>query len=363
MSRRFAGSRRQCSVAVPANGSIAREAAMFNRREFSSALALAAAGGVALPNALLARAQQDTVFDWRPINDLMRVAFGAGGNVLVMREGGRSLLVDTKNAGFGAVLRAEAEAFGGPLSHVVLTHHHGDHIGGTPAFRPDVPVVGQTRGVARATEGGNGTLEAVRSDPAGRLERLERQVQSMGLSEEARRAGTEAVAGFVARAAQMEGSEFAATETFDDAREVRLGTFVVELRHIDRGHTDNDLFVLIPAANVLHGGDLFFNGLHPFIDTSAGATTVGWQRCLAAMVEQCDADTVVIPGHGEISDVNGLRAFSGYFDTLRRLVEQAIRDGRTREQVTALQPVEFSDWPAARLNQNLGVVYDELTAR
>lgn len=336
---------------------------MFNRRKFSSTLALAAAAGVALPRQLLGLTQQETLFDWRPINDAMRAAFGAGGNALVIRNGGRSLLVDTKNAGFGAVLRAEAEAFGGPLSHVVVTHHHGDHIGGTPAFKRDIPVVAQARGVTRATEGGNGTLEGIRSDPAGRLERLQRQVQNMELSEDARRAGAESVAGFVAGAAEMEGSDFAATELFDDELPVRLGDLVVELRHIDRGHTDNDLFVFIPAANVLHGGDLFFNGLHPFIDTGAGATTVGWQRCLAAMIEQCDADTVVIPGHGELSDVNGLRAFSGYFDTLRRVVQQAIRDGRTREQITALQPVEFSDWLPARLNQNLGVVYDELTAR
>jgi glyoxylase-like metal-dependent hydrolase (beta-lactamase superfamily II) len=336
---------------------------MFNRREFSSTLALAAAAGMALPRQLLGLTQQDTVFDWRPINERMRAAYGAGGNALVVSDGGRSLLIDCKNAGFGGVLRAEAEAFGGPLAHVVNTHHHGDHIGGNPAFTGDVPVVGQARGVARATEGGNSTLEGIRSDRAGRLERLERQVQNMEISAAARRAGSESLAGFVAGAAEMEGTDFAATETFDDELEVRLGTLVVELRHIDRGHTDNDLFVLIPAANVLHGGDLFFNGLHPFIDTGAGATTVGWQRCLAAMVEQCDADTVVIPGHGELSDVNGLRAFSGYFDTLRRLVQQAIRDGRTREQITELQPVEFSDWPAARLNQNLGVVYDELTAR
>jgi glyoxylase-like metal-dependent hydrolase (beta-lactamase superfamily II) len=335
----------------------------LDRRELSVMLGLAGVAGVVWPRALFGGGQQVTFFDWRPINEGMRVAFGAGGNALVVREGGRSLLVDCKNAGFGGVLRAEAEAFGGPLARVINTHHHGDHIGGNPAFTGDIPVVGQARGVARATEGGRSTLEGIRSDPAGRLERLERQVQNLEVSAGARRAGSESVAGFVAGAAEMEGSDFAATETFDDQLEVRLGTLAIELRHIDRGHTDNDLFVRIPAANVVHGGDLFFNGLHPFIDTGAGATTVGWQRCIAAMVEQCNADTVVIPGHGELSDVNGLRAFSGYFDTLRRVVQQAIRDGRTREQITELQPVEFRDWPAARLNQNLGIVYDELTAR
>lgn len=335
---------------------------MFNRREFSATLTLAAASGLVRPRAVFGVGQQATVFDWQPINDSMRVAFGAGGNALVVTGGDGTLLVDTKNAGYGKVLRAEAEAIGGPLQRVINTHHHGDHIGGNPFFTGEVPVIGQARGVARAAAAGERTIDGLRDDPIGRLEGLNTQVRDMEISSAAKNAGSESVAAFVAMAESMDPSDFSATETFDRELEVTIGTTRVELRHIDRGHTDNDIFVLIPEANVIHAGDLFFNGLHPFIDTGAGATTVGWQRCIDAMIALADGDTVCIPGHGDISDIDGLRSFRGYFDILRAFVQKEIDAGRTREQIMEMQPPELRDWPPRRLNQNLGIVYDELTS-
>ena len=124
---------------------------MFNRREFSATMALAAAAGVLRPRASFGLGQQATVFDWRPINRSMWVGFGAGGNVLAISDGGGSLLVDTKNAGYGQVLRQEVESLGGTLEAVVNTHHHGDHTGGNPFFTGEVPVYGQSRGVERTT--------------------------------------------------------------------------------------------------------------------------------------------------------------------------------------------------------------------
>lgn len=335
---------------------------MFNRREFSATLTLAAAAGLVRPRAAFGLGQQATVFDWQPINDSMRVAFGAGGNVLAAAGGGGTLLVDTKNAGYGKVLRAEAEAIGGPVQRVINTHHHGDHIGGNPFFTGEVPVISQARGVARASAAGEQTIGGLLDDPIGRLERLNQQVRGMEISSAAKNAGSESVAAFVAMAESMQPSSFAANQTFDGELEVTVGTTRVELRYIDRGHTDNDIFVFIPEANVIHAGDLFFNSMHPFIDTGAGATTVGWQRCIDAMIALADGDTVCIPGHGDISDINGLRSFHGYFDILRAFVHKEIDAGRRREQIMEMQPPEFRDWPARRLNQNLGIVYDELTS-
>ncbi len=334
----------------------------MNRRELSTTLALAAAAGLVRPRAGFGGGQQATVFDWRTINDSMHVAVGGGGNVLAVSDGGNLLLVDTKNAGYGKVLRTEAEARGGRLRRVINTHHHPDHIGGNPFFTGEVPVVGQSRGVARASAFGEQSIAALKEDPVGRLERMNRQVRGLDTSAEAKAVGSESMAAFVAMAESMEGTDFAATETFDDELEVTVGSTRVELRHIDRGHTDNDLFVFLPEANVIHGGDLFFNGLHPFIDVGAGATTMGWQRCIDAMIEAADDETVCIPGHGDLSDIDGLRSFRGYFDILRTFVQGEIDAGRTREQIMEMQPPEFREWPANRLNQNLGTVFDEITA-
>lgn len=333
---------------------------VLSRREFSATLALAAAAGLVRPGAGFGAGQQATVFDWQAINDSMRVALGAGGNVLAVADGGNLLLVDTKNAGYGKVLRAEAEAFAGALERVINTHHHPDHISGNPFFTAEVPVVGQTQGVARATAYGEQTIAGILEDPVDRLERMTLQVRNMEIDAAAKNAGSESMAAFVTMAESMKATDFAATETFDSDLEVTIGATRVELRYIDRGHTDNDLFVFLPEANVIHGGDLFFNGLHPRIDVSANATTVGWQRCISAMIDLADDDTVCIPGHGDISDISGMRSFYGYFDILRSFVQKEIDAGRTREQVMEMQPPEFRDWSPTRLNDNLGTVYDEL---
>jgi glyoxylase-like metal-dependent hydrolase (beta-lactamase superfamily II) len=336
--------------------------AVVDRRELTLTLGLAAAAGLVRPRALFGAGQRATVFDWQPINDSMRVAFGAGGNVLAVAGGGNLLLVDTKHVGYGQVLRAEAEAFAGPLQRVVNTHHHPDHIGGNPFFTGEVPVISQSRGTQRAASFGSETLIGIRQDPVGRLEQMTLQVRNMDISPDAKNAGSESMAAFAAMAGDLEPADFSATETFDDALEISVGATRVELRHIDRGHTDNDIFAYFPEANVLHGGDLFFNGLHPRIDVSADATTVGWQRCLTAMIDVVNADTVCIPGHGPLSDIDGLRSFYEYFDILRAFVQQQIDGGHTREQIMEMGVPQFAEWDSARLPANLGTIYDELMA-
>lgn len=335
---------------------------MIDRREFSVTLGLAAAAGLVRPRAVFGTGQRATVFDWQRINDSMRVAIGAGGNVLAVSDGGSLLLIDTKHVGYGQALRSEAESGGARLERVINTHHHPDHIGSNPFFTGEVPVVSQTRGVARARTFGEQTLSGVLQDPVGRLESMTGQVRDMQIATPAKNAGTESMAAFVAMAERLKPSDFAATESFDGELEVSVGSTRAELRYIDHGHTDNDIFVLFPQANVLHGGDLFFNGLHPRIDVGAGATTVGWQRCITAMIELADADTVCIPGHGDISDIDGMRSFYGYFDILRTVVQVGIDAGRSREQIAEMQPPEFREWSTARLSDNLGIVYDELTS-
>lgn len=332
---------------------------MIDRREFSTILALAAAAGVVRPRALFGAAQSATVFEWETIGDGLNVAFGAGGNVLAIADGGSLMLIDTKNAGYGQALQVEAEGLGGTLEAVVNTHHHPDHIGGNPFF--DVPIIGQARGVDRAAAWGEGAIGGIAEDPVGSLQSMVQRVRDMDISSEAKQTGSDSVAAYVAMVEDLGPADFAATETFDTELSRTVGGVAVELRHIDRGHTDNDAFVFLPAANVLHGGDLFFNGIHPRIDVGSGATTHGWQRCLDAMIEAADDSTVCIPGHGPLSDVDGLRDFRGYFDILRAFVQEHIDAGSSRDQIMEMQPAQFRDWPTARLNQNLGIIYDEIT--
>ena len=150
----------------------------------------------------------------------------------------------------------------------------------------------------------------------------------------------------------------------DTERELRAAGHVVELAHVTPAHTDNDVVVRIPELDVLHVGDLLINGHHTFVDTSAGGTTVGWDRALAAAIAMCTPATHVVAGHGPTTDRAGLQRQRDYFDRLREAAGAAIREGRTRAEVTSLKPPAVSGlaWPE-QLPHTLGVVYDELMAK
>ena len=82
-------------------------------------------------------------------------------------------------------------------------------------------------------------------------------------------------------------------------------------------------------------GDLVFNRAFPFYDQNAGATSVGWRASLAAILEMSDADTLVIPGHGEIGDRSIVEAQIDYFDQLEEAVRAEIAEGQDLETVKA----------------------------
>lgn len=339
----------------------------IDRRDFTKLLATGAAA-LTVPRRLLGldvsplppstprsaagRARQATFFDWRRISDGIRVAFGQGGNVMLVRDGGEGLVSDSKNLGFGYTLRREAEAHGVSLEYALATHHHGDHIGGLSAFRPDVPVIAHGTARTRIREWAEGV--------AGRAnERLERTVERLRSDD----APSEVIADVERLRSDLAG--FAAerlTPSDETGREAeyRVGNRSVQVRHIGPGHTDNDVFLYVPEENVVHTGDLCFNGSHGFMDQNGGVSSEGWQRSVRAIIGLTDGETVVIPGHGEITDRAGLQRQYDYFSQLRDAVAAAIRDGMSKDEVTELRPDALSDIGGSPA-RNLGVVYDELT--
>ena len=96
--------------------------------------------------------------------------------------------------------------------------------------------------------------------------------------------------------------------------------------------------------------------------SSTGATTAGWMRSLRRMIELCDERTVVVPGHGEVTDVSGLREQVAYFEYVRRLVGDAIKAGQSKRQIQR-DPIErYQGYGFEQLAPRvLGAVYDELT--
>ncbi len=315
-----------------------------------------AAAGCAVLGGRPARARvarpADTYFEWKKAGDKGHVAFGEGGNALLLPGEGGALLVDCKNAPFGAALRREAEGLGARLSTIINTHHHGDHTGGNCDFTADRLVYAHERAKPRVVA---------------QLDRYKGQITegvaqvSRSRSPAAPRVLEDARA-LAARVDSLKPENFAPTRTLGDHEELEVGGVRIALHHFGPGHTDNDLVVHIPELNLLHTGDLLFHKLYPFWDSAGGVSGDGWIKALESTGALCDEKTVVIPGHGEITDRTGIRDGADVLKRFRDAAGDAIKAGKSRDEFLKTEFPEFKDFQLTQAKPRvLGGWYDELS--
>ncbi len=265
--------------------------------------------------------------DWRALRDGVFATDlgGTGGNCMIVGGRDGSLLIDTKFPVFaGQLARDAAGLTGKPLTRVINTHHHGDHTGGNLVFVGRMPVIAHEAAVPRVLAG----FDRMR---AGVL----RAGQSLGrIPEPGRGAVSRDVEKLTSNIDALTPGSFSPDTTVGTGRTgIDLGGRWVEMIHLGRrAHTDNDLVIHLPGENVVHTGDLVFNGLFPFFDPSC-ADTRGWIESLRGVLDLCDDETVVVPGHGEITDIDGVRRQLRYMEQLWEAVEQAYDAGEPIEEI------------------------------
>ena len=89
-------------------------------------------------------------------------------------------------------------------------------------------------------------------------------------------------------------------------------------------HTDGDVVVHFTRKNVIHTGELFFNGFYPFIDTGVGGSVDGMIAAIDKILPLCNKDTLIIPGHGALSNKDELVAFQDMLKTVSSRLKVAI---------------------------------------
>ena len=148
-----------------------------------------------------------------------------------------------------------------------------------------------------------------------------------------------------------------ADQTFDDKLTVDIGGRTVQLLNLGPAHTAADSVVHVPDAGVLFAGDLLFIGCTPIV----------WAGPIANWVAACDAmialdAPTVVPGHGPITDADGIRAVRGYLCHIAGQAEAAYREGLSFvEAADTIDLGEYASWlDAERVVINVYTRYREL---
>jgi glyoxylase-like metal-dependent hydrolase (beta-lactamase superfamily II) len=244
------------------------------------------------------------------LTDTLALLSGPGGNVLVLSGSDGKVVVDTFVQPAWTELKRVLDQMGpAPVRTVIDTHWHFDHADNNDSFRKDgAAVLSHANTPRRMSE--------------------THVVMGMEMTPVAK--------------------ECLPTETFTAAHTLNVSGERIEARHIPPAHTDTDISVHFTRANVLHLGDVYFNGGYPFIDTSTGGNIDGQIEGASLALKIADRSTSIVPGHGPVGDVTTLLQYRDMLVTVRDRVQKLKASGRTLDEVTAAQPTADLDaaWPA-----------------
>jgi glyoxylase-like metal-dependent hydrolase (beta-lactamase superfamily II) len=253
---------------------------------------------------------------------------GAGGNIGLSVGKSGSFVVDDQYAPLTDKILAAIKAITpDPVRFVVNTHWHGDHTGGNENMGKAGAFIVAHDNVRKrmSTEQFNATFKrATPPSPEGALP----------------------VVTFA------EGLTF-----WWNGEEIRV-------RHVAPAHTDGDAVVHFVKADVVHMGDLFFNGGYPFVDTSSGGRVDGVIAAADGVLQTVTEKTRIIPGHGPLATKADLQAYRDVVKACRDRIAKLKAEGRDRAAVIAAKPTADYDakWGQGFMKGDVftGLVFDSL---
>ncbi|MDX1380117.1 MAG: MBL fold metallo-hydrolase [Xanthomonadales bacterium] len=249
-------------------------------------------------------AAQDAKVEYIPtkLSDTVTMLKGRGGNVAVSAGADGVFIIDDQVEPLTEqLLAAIREIDDRPVRFVINTHYHGDHVGGNEALGKAGSVIIAHDNIRRRMSSDQFNHFFDETTPAWPADALP-------------------------------------VVTFNDEVTLHLNGEAVTAHHVPRGHTDGDSIVFFPASNVLHMGDIFFNGLYPYIDLDGGGSIQGMIAAVDVGIALADANTQVLPGHGPMSDRAGLIEYRGFLVEARDNVQALVDEGRSLQEAIAAKP-------------------------
>ena len=152
--------------------------------------------------------------------------------------------------------------------------------------------------------------------------------------------------------------------SFIDSLTIHFNDETIQAIHIPAGHSDSDIIVYFQKSNILHTGDLYLSNGFPIIDIYYGGSVNGYIAAVDRIIQLCNENTIIIPGHGPLSDRDELIVYRDMLAKARDRITKLMREGQTLEEIVAADPIsELFHGEKSWLSPQLFIacVYTELT--
>ena len=253
------------------------------------------------------------------VKDNLFMVTGEGGNVAAFVTTTGVVLVDTKYPEWGqAILDKVKTVTDKPVTHIINTHTHGDHVGSNSFFPASVEIV-------------------VQENTSANMKRME-------LFKSA------------------DGARGLPDKTFADKMTVLSGNDAIDLYYFGRAHTNGDAFVVFRNLRVMHAGDVFSRPGAPLIDANNGGSGVAFPETVAKATAGIKGVDTVIPGHSAVTTWQAFVDYGEFMTSWIGSLSAAAKAGKPIDQAVAeFKPAErFKAYDMARAKANAEVVYKEV---
>jgi len=270
-----------------------------------------------------AQQQQTRVAEIEKVKDNLFMITGGGGNTAAFITEKGVVVVDTKLSGWGqAILDKIKTVSNKPVTMIINTHSHPDHVGSNEAFPATVDVVAQE--VTKAN-----------------MEKLD--------------------------AFKGANAKFLPEKSFKDKMTLGTGKDEIDLFYFGKGHTGGDAWVLFPAIRVLHAGDLFAGKTAPLIDAMSGGSAVEYGKTLGKAYAGIKGYDTIITGHSPLMKPADLKEYADFNNDFITWVQEEMKAGKTVDQAAAewKVPAKYPGYgpPApifGGIKTNIQIAYNEL---